>query len=154
MPTHFGPMSRRGFTGGIAALIAMGGPAGAQSIMRPQPGDPLRAEILDAVRPVFEGETWGPIEFVVRALNVLDNWGFGDVKLQRPGGRPIDWSKTRYGEAMRQGMFDPSGSFFLLYRMGSSWAIVKFVTGPTDVAWDGWRTEYDIPAELFARPLR
>lgn len=133
----------------ILALILLPAAARAEPIVHPAPGTPLRAELLDAVRPVFEGETWGPIEFVVRNLAVSGSWAFGDVRLQRPGGKPIDWSRTRYAQAMRQGMFDPAGSFFLLYRLGSSWAIVKFATGPTDVAWDGWRTEYGLPMELF-----
>ena len=69
----------------IVFLAATISPAQAQ-IFQPKPGTPLRSEILDAVRPVFETETNGPIEFVVRRLNVLGDWAFGDVTLQRPGG--------------------------------------------------------------------
>lgn len=123
----------------------------AQAVTHPAPGTELRKELLDAVRPVFEGETWGPVEFVVRQLNVWDDWAFGDVQLQRPGGKPIDWSRTKYAEDVRHGMFEPAGSFFLLRRMGSQWAIVRFVAGPTDVAWDGWRQDLQLPSELFER---
>jgi hypothetical protein len=38
----------------------------AQAVSRPGAGSPLRAQLLDAVRPVFVGEANGPIEFVVR----------------------------------------------------------------------------------------
>src|SRR5262249_54892005 len=37
-------------------------------------------------------------------------------------------------------MFDPGGSFFLLKRIDTSWAVVEYAVGSTDLAWDGWRT--------------
>jgi hypothetical protein len=36
------------------------GPLAAQAIAHPPPGSPLRAQLLDTVRPVFVGETNGP----------------------------------------------------------------------------------------------
>ena len=86
----------------------------AQSVTQPPQGTRLRKELLDAARPVFEKETEGPVEFVVHRLNVMDGWAFGDVFLQRPGGRKIDWSKTKYAEEERNGAFDSGGCFFLL----------------------------------------
>lgn len=67
---------------------------------------------------------------------------FGHVTLQRPGGRPIDWSATKYAADLAEGMFDPSGSFFLLHRSGNGWQVIEFASGQTDVAWDGWRTDH------------
>ncbi len=124
----------------------------AQDVTHPAPGAPLRAEILDSARPIFVGETNGPIEFVVRQLNVWNDWAFGDVRLQRPGGQPIDWRKTQFADDVRNGMFDPAGSFFLLKRIDSTWALVEHATGPTDVAWDGWRADHGLPLVLFERP--
>jgi hypothetical protein len=49
---------------GIVFLAAAILPAQTQSF-QPRPGTPLRSEILDAVRHVFETETNGAIEFVV-----------------------------------------------------------------------------------------
>jgi hypothetical protein len=126
----------------------------AQSVTQPPQGTRLRKELLDAARPVFEKETEGPVEFVVHRLNVMDGWAFGDVFLQRPGGRKIDWSKTKYAEEERNGAFDSGGCFFLLKRSGANWTVVEFVTGPTDVAWDAWRQDRHLPSQLFERDLR
>lgn len=128
--------------------------AGAQSVTQPPQGSRLRKELLDTVRPVFEKETEGPVEFVVHRLNVMNGWSFGDVFLQRPGGRRIDWSRTKYAEDEKNGAFDPGGSFFLLKQSGSNWTVVEFATGPTDVAWDSWRQDHHLPSQLFERERR
>jgi hypothetical protein len=124
----------------------------AQEIGHPPPNTSLRAQILDTVRPVFAGDTYGPVEFVVRQLNVSNDWAFGDVRLQRPGGAPIDWSKTQFADAYKQGMFDPSGSFFLLKWIDTRWAIVEHATGPTDAPWFGWQADHHLSEGLFDRP--
>jgi opacity protein-like surface antigen len=126
----------------------------AQNVTQPPPGSRLRKELLDAARPVFEKETEGPVEFVVHRLNVMDRWAFGDVFLRRPGGRTIDWSKTKYAEDEKNGAFDAGGAFFLLKRSGANWTVAEFATGPTDVAWDSWRQDYHLPSQLFERDLR
>ena len=128
--------------------------AAAQQIIQPGRGSALRAEVLDAARPVFVRETNGPVEFVVRRLNVMGNWAFGDVRLQRPGGTPIDWTRTKYGEGLRAGMFDPSGSFFLARRTAAGWSVLEFAMGPTDIAWDSWRSTYHLPNALFAQCMK
>jgi hypothetical protein len=127
-------------------------PAVAQDFTHPGVGSPLRAELLDAARPIFEKETNGPIEFVVRQLNVQGDWAFGDVKLQRPAERAIDWRKTKFADDFKNGYFDPAGSFFLLKREDGRWALVKHVVGPTDIAWDAWRIDRHLPEALFERP--
>ena len=123
--------------------------AHAQSVQHIQRGDPLRKEVLDTVRPVFMGESSGRIEFVVNRLTIWGEWVFGNVSLQRPGGRKIDWRKSIYAEDFEAGFLDPGTSFFLLLRVGDRWAIVDWATGPTDVAWDWWRQQYGLPEVLF-----
>ncbi len=54
----------------VICAIAFSFPAAAQSVSQPGRGSPLRAELLDAARSTFEAETNGPVEFVVRRLNV------------------------------------------------------------------------------------
>lgn len=96
----------------IAYAPTFMGSATAQSAIQPARGSTLRAELLDAARSTFEMETNGPIEFVVRRLNVLGGWAFGDVRLRRPENGQIDWRKTKYAADFAGGMFDPGGSFF------------------------------------------
>jgi hypothetical protein len=120
-----------------------------QSMVQPQRGSALRAELLDTVRPRFEQETGGPVEFVVRHLNVIGEWAYGEVEAQRPGGKDIDWSRTGYAEDFAAGMFDPAASDFLLRQGPSGWTIVEFAIGPTDVVWDSWRLDHNLPLALF-----
>jgi hypothetical protein len=124
-------------------------PAFAGEIHQPPKGSELRASILNAARPTFEAEIGGPLEFVVTTLNVMGEWAYGDVKLQRPGGAPIDWSATKFAEDHAQGMFDPEHNLFLLAEGGDGWSLVEYAIGPTDVARDWWRQQHKIPRELF-----
>src|SRR5690606_5748039 len=104
---------------GLMAACSGIPPADAQTVNNVERGNPLRSQILDAARPLFERETGGPVEFVVQKLNTYDVWAFANLRAQRPGGEAIDWSLTRFGEDMAQGMFDPSNSFVLLRRADS-----------------------------------
>ena len=121
----------------------------AERMIKPERGSELRADILDAVRPVFERETGGPVEFVVRRLNVLGEWAYGEVQAQRPGGEAIDWTRTRHAEDFEAGMFDPAASDFLLRKSGSDWAVVEYALGPTDVVWISWRLDHRLPLAIF-----
>lgn len=144
-------MKRREVLFLLGGALAAASPAGAQGVMQPPRGSQVRKDVLDAARPIFESETGGPIEFVVRHLNVAGDWAFGDVGLQRPGGRPIDWRRTKFGEAEADGAFDPAGSFFLARRTNQGWRVLDYAVGPTDIAWDGWDKTYGAPRALFNR---
>ena len=133
----------------LTITIALVTPSIAQQIVQPPRGSTLRAQVLDAARPVFEAETHGPIEFVVRHLNVMQNWAFGYVQVQRPGGRAIDWSKTKYRDPFINGVMDPTQSFFLLKRMNSTWTVVEYTVGPMEAEWEEWQTKHNLPNALF-----
>lgn len=124
-------------------------PAVAGDIQQPAKGSELRTTLLNAARPTFESEIGGPVEFVVTTLNVMDTWAYGDVKVQRPGGAPINWSATKFADDNAQGMFDPEHNLFLLTQGANGWSLVEVAIGPTDVAWDWWRQQHNLPAELF-----
>lgn len=131
----------------LLALAAV--PARAAEVWSPARGSPERARILDAARPVFEREVGGPVEFVVTTLNVMDGWAYGDVRLQRPGGTPIDWRRTPFADSFREGVLETEHNLFLLAWRDGAWTPVEHAIGPTDVAWDWWRQQRGLPAELF-----
>lgn len=133
---------------GLVCLIAFAG-ARAAEIESPPRGSMLRTELLDAVRPAFEEQVGAPVEFFVHDLNVMGDWAYGNVRLQRPGGGAIDWSSTKFAEDVKQGMFDAENNLFLLRRTGETWNLVELALGPTDVAWDWWRQQHNLPYELF-----
>lgn len=134
----------------LFVLVCLGiRPAVAVDIQKPSKGSPLRAALLDTARPTFEQEVGTPVEFVVNTLNVMDGWAYGDVKLQRPGGVPIDWSRTKFADDFKEGMLETGHNLFLLQRSGDGWTLVEYAVGPTDVASDWWREQRKLPYELF-----
>jgi hypothetical protein len=130
----------------LIACLAGLAPAAAQTT--PPQGSPLRTELMDALRPVVAAEIGGPIEFTVKTLRVMGPWAYLHVRPQRPGGKPIDWSRTKFREDMRQGHMS-DGTMALLHRSGSAWRVVEHSIGPSDVAWDGWTAPHRVPRKLF-----
>ena len=57
-------------------------------------GNPERAKIMDAMRPVAERDLGSPIEFVVRELTASKEWAFVMADVQYKGGGKISWIKT------------------------------------------------------------
>jgi hypothetical protein len=134
----------------LLALLGLG-PAAARPIISPPKGSPLRAEVLNALRPTIAKETGGPVIFVVHALNVMGEWAYAEGEPLRPNGQAVDWRKTKFREAFAADMF--SGLVLaLLRRQGGSWTVAEYVVGPTDVAWIEWAKKYKLPNDLFKGP--
>ncbi|MEQ7156506.1 hypothetical protein [Brevundimonas aurifodinae] len=112
-------------------------------------GDPLRRPLLDALRPAIEDDLGQPVQFMVDRLRVQGDWAFFAGSVQRPDGRPIDFSRTRYAEAVEEGFFDGPGTYGLLRRVGGRWRAEGFFVGPTDAAYLSWPDEQGAPASLF-----
>ena len=97
----------------LLALLGIA-PAGAQAIVSPPKGAPLRSELLNALRPVVEKETGGAVVFAVHALNVMGEWAYADVEPLRPNGSKVDWRKTKFRRDVEADMF--SGLVLALLR--------------------------------------
>ncbi len=115
------------------------------------PADPLRKTLLDALRPAIERDLGLPVQFVVKTLRQQNDWAFAIVVPQARDGSPIDYRRTRYAEAIREGMFD-GGTVYALLRKSGQWTVRAFVVGPTDVAYAGWPDEHGAPYALFGMP--
>lgn len=122
---------------------------GQDAIRRVPTGDPQRRVLLDTIRPAIEGHIGQPVRFVVDKLQVQGDWAFYAGHIQQPNGRPIDFSRTPYAEALEEGMFDGPNTYALLRRTGGQWRLVDWVVGPTDVTYAGWPDEYGAPESLF-----
>lgn len=130
------------------ALLWLGVAVHAQPVVSPPKGSALRAEVLDALRPVMEIEIGGQIIFVVRTLNVTGDWAFVSADPKRPGGHPIDWRKTRFRSDYEADMF--SGLVLaLLRRENGRWTVAEYAIGPTDVAWVEWLEKHKLAEDLF-----
>ncbi|HEX2892041.1 hypothetical protein [Vineibacter terrae] len=113
--------------------------------------DPLRKTLLDALRPAIERDLGLPVQFVVKTLRQQNDWAFAIVVPQARDGSQIDYRRTRYAEAIREGMFD-GGTVFALLQKRDQWTVRAFVIGPTDVAYAAWPDEYGAPYALFGLP--
>jgi hypothetical protein len=131
----------------ISALLAALQPAVAQ-VATPPRGSPLRAAILDGVRPMVEAEVGKPVEFVVQQMRVLGEWAFVLLSPQRPGGGAIPYVYTRYQAAVDEGFFDNQVSA-LLRDTPSGWLVYEYNLGATDVPWVDWGQSYPVPPEVF-----
>jgi len=120
----------------LAALIALiAGPA--LGWEEPARGTPLRAALLDAVRPLAVRDLGAPVEFVVHVLRVSGDRAFASVMAQRPGGVPIDMATTPMA---RRGNHDPDLSEgptvqALLALSDGRWVSLHHATGATDAWW-------------------
>ncbi len=143
------PIARRLVLLGCAA---MPGAAAAEGRYETPPrGSPLRAAMLDAARGPIATETGGPVEFAVSVLRTDGRWGYLQARPQRPGGRRIDWARTRYAEVWRAGIMSDL-VMVLLRRAGAGWGWVEYAVGPTDVAWIDWMARHRLPQALFEGP--
>ena len=129
-----------------AALLASAVPLAAQ--MTPPRGSPLRAELMDTMRPIAMAEIGGPIEFEVNDLRVMQNWAYAAVRPQRPGGGQIDWRRTKFRDAFESDTMSDL-MLALLYHDGRGWRVVEQAIGPTDVVWEEWRVTHRLPRQLF-----
>ncbi|CAL1691395.1 hypothetical protein MMB232_01533 [Brevundimonas subvibrioides] len=112
--------------------------------------NPLRRVLMETLRETIADDLGQPVQFVVDTLRAEDrNWAFYSGHVQQPNGRPIDFSRTRYAEALEEGMFDGPTTYALFSYNNGSWRVVTFVVGPTDVPYVGWSDEFNAPAALF-----
>lgn len=138
------PMLRKAVFLVLTALLV--GTALAQST--PAPGSKLRRDVLDGLRPRVEADLKQKVKFEVSTLRVQGNWAFVIGRPLTPGGKRIDYRKTRYAQAVRDGVFD-DGLSALLKREGTRWRVVRYALGATDVPWVEWPKETGAPASLF-----
>jgi len=154
-------MNRRGLLWSGAALTTMvlgGALGGALAVTSasaagggywtPQVGDPDRKAILNALRPVVEQATGGPVLFVVDILRTDGTWAYAQGTPQRPGGQPINWMATPLAQQWQSGMMSDV-VMGLMVRSQGRWLLVEHVIGPTDVAWIGWAQQHGLPHALF-----
>ena len=89
-----------------------------------------RRAILDAMRPAIERRLQGPVEFVVRRIDVRDGWALVIADPQRPGGGRIDGRRI-FGEDFEY--MDGLTVNAVLRLSGGGWRLVDHAIGPTDV---------------------
>jgi hypothetical protein len=136
------------FLPALVIVVAAAGAAPAQEPYTPPAGSAERRGIADALRAPVEKELKQKVVFKIDHLKVSGEWAFLRGVPQRPGGGKVDYSTTRYRQAIEDGVFD-DWVCALLRRKGSKWQVVKYVIGATDVVYLGWDEEYKAPSAIF-----
>jgi hypothetical protein len=113
--------------------------------------DEARA-ILGGLRPAIEQDVGQPVFFYVNALSADGVFAYAQVIPRTASGGPIDYSKTKYASALRDGSLDggPNApAYALLRNVGASWTVLTFRIGPTDVVYARWWSQFGAPKDIF-----
>jgi hypothetical protein len=120
----------------------------AQSVHTPEKGSPERKAILDTLRAPVEIKLKQKVAFNTDAFNSNGTWAFVNGKLQDDKGNKLNYAKTVYAEAEKEGMFDDNFQA-LLKKTGGKWKVVKYMIGCTDVCYATWWKDYRAPKAVF-----
>jgi tetratricopeptide (TPR) repeat protein len=134
-----------GISAGLVALALLGLAQAAE----PEPGTPLRVEVLEAIRPRVDADLRLHVKFAVQRMNVDGGWAFLSLIPKQSNGKDIDWARTPYGDAFAEGMMSDSVLALLRRGTGGKWRIVEYALGPTDVVWEAWIPKYHLPRGFF-----
>ena len=117
-------------------------------IIKPKPGSELRKEIIDSLREKVIKDIGKKCVFKIDELNVKKDWAFMRGVPLEANGNKMDYRKTKYAEALREGIFD-DWICALLKKYHGKWQVKIFCIGSTDVPWTEWPDKFLAPPEIF-----
>ncbi len=134
----------------LVALMCQSAARAQQSWTEPERGSELRADLMDAIRPIAEWQLGDPVEFVVQDLRVSGQVAFAMLLPQRPGGGAIDLADTPMVRWFNRDPAEMDGAAMqvLFQQSGRMWVPVDYAIGATDAWWD-----WDIYCPRFRRVI-
>jgi hypothetical protein len=136
-----------GSQGDLSANVGVGyAPSPRQHV--PPVGSGERSLILQTLNLPIQSALRQPVTFECDVFEVMGPWAFVRGIPRRPGGKPVDYSKTGYGQDIADGFFEDGFSALLHFRSGS-WRVVTWEIGATDAAWAPWAEQYGAPPAIF-----
>jgi hypothetical protein len=117
----------------------------------PNKGSADRTAIMNALRIPVERDLKQKVQFKISWLKVQNGWAFLKGIPQQRNGKPIDYKKTQYREAIEDGAFD-DWVCALLRKKNGKWTVVQFQIGATDVPYVTWPDDYKAPIAIFDMP--
>ena len=132
----------------LMLVLTSAGLALGQTVHTPEKGSPERKAILDALRVPVERKLKQKIVFAADHFNVSGNWAFLGGQPQSPDGGQPDYTGTPYQEAKESDMFD-NNFFAILKKTGTTWKVVTYAIGCTDVCYADWWRRYKAPKAIF-----
>ena len=110
---------------------------------------PDRVMILDLLRTKVKPQIKQDVSFVVRSLQIKNNYAFLKGNVRDAKGGKIDFSKTIFKNDEKEGMFDGDPVYALFKKVNGKWKYLVHAIGPTDVVYACWASTYKAPKQLF-----
>ena len=121
-------------------------------IYEPSRGSDERRSQMDLLRneitPIFNGQKL-IFEVTGDFYKSNGNWAFMYVNIFQPGGRPVDFTNSKYKKEYEEEMIDSNGIFALFKKTNNKWILITHVDFPTDVPIGCWWKEYNAPRSIF-----
>lgn len=133
---------------GAVLAILLSSLCSAANYSTPKPGDPLRSEVLDALRPRVENEVGQEVLFKIDQLRVSPRFAFLTAQPLTKSQEPIDYSKTKFANSVREGLFD-DWLCALLEKKDGEWKVLACEIGATDVPFVPWPEAFGVPREII-----
>jgi hypothetical protein len=108
-----------------------------------------RINILNLLRSKVKPQIKQDVTFVVRSLQLKNNYAFLKGNVKYANGEEIDFRKTIFKEDFENGMFDGNSIYALCKKVNGKWKYLVHAIGPTDVVYTCWASTYKAPKELF-----
>lgn len=108
-----------------------------------------RIRILKLLRNKVKPQIKQDITFVVRSLQIKDNYAFFKGNVRDINGGQINFRKTIFKELVEEEIFDGDATFALFKKVNGSWKYLIHIIGPTDVTYATWAHTYKAPKQLF-----
>jgi hypothetical protein len=119
--------------------------------------EPLRASeerkiqmdlLRNEIKPIFNGQNL-VFELIADFYKSNGEWAFIYVNVYQQGGKPVDFSNSKYKREHEEGMIDSNGIFALFKKLNNKWSLVTHIDFPTDVPIGCWWKEYNAPKSIF-----
>jgi hypothetical protein len=131
-------------------LIALAAYAAGQAV-EVKKNSPERKAMLDALRVPVQEELRSKVQFKINWFKRQGDWAFmKGVPVTASGGK-IDYSRTGYARALKDGMFD-DWICGLFKRKDGKWKVVRYQIGATDVCYEPWPKQFGAPKAIFYLP--
>lgn len=109
----------------------------------PALGSSERKAIMDALRIPAQKDIGQKVIFKVGYLKVDQGWAFAMAEPIQPDSKPLDWTKTKYKEAVAGDVFGYT-VIAILKQTNGSWKVLGYDLGATDLG----------PVETFQKRFR
>ena len=114
------------------------------------PGHAKTTSVVEVVQAAVAQELNMEVSLNVETLRQNDEWAFVSGVPLTAAGQPVDYSRTKFADAIREGYFD-DGFVALAKRKREGvddWQLTALSLGATDAPFVSWPEQFGAPREL------